>query len=167
MMLSFLRANSRGCFDENNPLPVSLKVLEIYTQILLSLHKFSLIVQRSTCCIGHVLPLIWNIVHGNLERFRLNDEPKELRDLLIAAIKKKFNYELRSEVYLVATFLNVETYKTWILRSFGRDFFKKGLDALSDVAMRLLSQNQGSNETAANNDDSSDSDSLFNFEISK
>ena len=89
MMLSFLRANSRGCFDENNPLPVSLKDLEIYTQILLSLHEFSLIVQRSNCCNGHVLPLIWNIVHGNFERFRLNDEPKELRDLLIAAIKKK------------------------------------------------------------------------------
>lgn len=116
MMLSFLKAHTRACFSDELPFPVSHAELEIYIQILLPIHKFSLTVQRSDCSIGHLLPLLWLLIHGSLERFVLNNEPKVFRDLLLEAIKKKFDYELKSNIYLAAAVLNVEYLERWATR---------------------------------------------------
>ena len=94
-------------------------------QILLPVHKFSFNVKRSDCTIGDVLPLLWLLIHGSLERMQLSNEPKVFRDFLLEAIKKKFKYELTSNVYLAAAVLNVEYMSKWVPRSFAKDFKKR------------------------------------------
>lgn len=168
MMVSFLKAYERGCFNDSLPFPVDQALLETYVQILMPIHKFSLNVQRSDCSIGQVLPLLWLLIHGSLQRMVLSNEPKVFRDFLLEAIRNKFKYELTSNVYLAAAVLNVEYMSAWVPRSFTKEFLKKGIEALPDVGLLVLAKGATNEPTATANcadGGDSDNDSIFGFTI--
>ena len=167
MMLSFLKAFSRKCFTDAIQFPVNHSDLEIYVQILLPIHKFSLAVQCSSCSIGRVLPMLWLLIHGTLERFQLSNEPKVFRDLLLQAIKKKFDYELKSSVYLAAAVLNVDFLSMWAFRSFSKELLKRALEILPEVGLLILKQqvNEANARETNAEESESETESLFGFKI--
>ena len=94
---------------------------------------------------------------------QLSNEPKVFRDFLLEAIKKKFKYELTSNVYLAAAVLNVEYMSKWVPRSFAKDFLRRGLEVLADVALQILKKSDATGPAAANDNGENDSDSVSLF----
>ena len=60
-----------------------------------------------------------------------------LRDLLIKSLKKKFQYELSSDVYLVASLFLTSKLHMWYKRSFGKVFASGAVAALVKVCMKM------------------------------
>ena len=72
-----------------------------------------------------------------INEIQISGNIAKLRDQLINAFKKKFHYELESNIYLVSSLLMVSKLNIWYKRSFSKDYVKKALDALMEVILLL------------------------------
>jgi hypothetical protein len=147
MIMSFIKANKAGVFTDEHECPYSIDDLSIYFQILYPLYKMNLVFQCTDSSIAEVVPLILLTIHGLLERMDLQDPAAEFRDLLVHHLKAKFNYELNSKCYNIAAILKTSKLHTWIGRSFGREYFKKALNEISEVYLIFHDMNQTRNST--------------------
>lgn len=110
MLYSFSKSYRRGIFDDKYKCPQSQNDIDDYLQILYPLYQFSLNIQSKNANISLVLPSILAIIYANLERFVLNDEVfDDFRKHLIMYMKYKFDFELRSPIYIAAALLNTDT----------------------------------------------------------
>ena len=81
--------------------------------------------------IGLVIPAVLSLIYENLDRMILNDENQnKFRNDLIKYLKIKFEFELPSKEYLVASVLNVGYLDSWSKRSFASKYFRTGLDSM-------------------------------------
>ena len=162
MLISYLKSYKRGIFDELNKCVASEEEIEKYIQILLPMYIFTNDTQSSKSSIALVIPSILSIIYANLDRMVLEDENQSLfRDNLMFFLKKKFDFELNSKIYLVAAILNVETLNEWKDRSYAKPYYQKGLDCLFDVlkifenkptpSIELQENNSHTNENNLNN----------------
>ena len=110
MLVSYLKSYKRGLFNNANKCAATEEEIEKYVQILLPMYIFTNDAQSNKASIACIVPSILSIINANLDRMVLADENQNLfRDNLIFFIKKKFEFELTSKIYLVAALLNVET----------------------------------------------------------
>ncbi len=82
--------------------------------------------------------------------------------------KKKFDYEINSDVYKIASLLNTSKLYLWYQRSDCIDTFKSGSNSLVDVAHHFLIKNRLKPSTADNAKiknimDEKNNDSLIGF----
>ena len=132
MLQSFHSAYKKNAFDPSKPCPVSLDKIELYMQILLPAYQFSLIMQKNLASIADVLPSI-TIMISKWSRMEVQGEAKQLVNLLVSSIKFKFNDELNSHVYKVASLLNVSKLPLWYNRP-DCEFIRKGaFERISEV----------------------------------
>ena len=73
------------------------------------------------------------IMLQELEKLKINGTAvrgsfKSLRDLLVSSFKKKFNYEINSQVYLVTSIFSVTKLHLWYNRSFSKEFALKAIE---------------------------------------
>ncbi|RNA42864.1 hypothetical protein BpHYR1_032317 [Brachionus plicatilis] len=91
------------------------------------------------------------IVYGNLDRIICGeDKHQQLKKSLMRHIISKFEYELNSQLFLVATLLNVGTHSAWKSRSFGIQYYEKGIKhilsqyiANMSIESDVLEENRG------------------------
>lgn len=138
MLMSFIKANKVGIFTDEHKCPYPIDDLSVYFQILYPLYKMNLVFQCTDSSIAEVVPLILLTIHGLLERMDLQDPAAEFRDLLVHHLKNKFNYELNSKCYNIASILKTSKLHTWIDRSFGREYFRKALNEISEVYLIFM-----------------------------
>ena len=117
MLVSVKKAYDKNTFNEEYKCPHSLSTIEKYIQLLLPAYRFSLFMQRNDCPIGEVVPLLL-IMFEEYEKLKLNGAlvtgtAKSFKDLLVSSFKKKFAYELESNVYLVSSIFTVSKLNLW------------------------------------------------------
>jgi hypothetical protein len=115
MLESFYRAYKANAFTEENSYPVTFTKIQKYLLILLPSYQFNLIMQKDKSSIADVLPLL-DIMLSKWIRMDLFGEYNVLRNNLIAAFKHKFSYEIKSNIYNVASLLNISKLKLWYNR---------------------------------------------------
>ncbi|RMZ96368.1 zinc finger BED domain-containing 4-like, partial [Brachionus plicatilis] len=134
MLFSILKASKAGLFGEENLCPADINDLEIYIQILKPVFIMTNDIQSKFANISIIVPSILMIVYGNLDRIICGeDKHEQFKKSLMRHIISKFEYELNSQVYLVAAVLNVGTHSAWKSRSFGIQYFEKGIKHVKDV----------------------------------
>jgi hypothetical protein len=134
MLISYLKSYKRGIFTEKNVCAASEEEIEKYIQILLPMYIFTNDTQSNKSSIACVIPSILTIIYANLDRMVLEDKDQSLfRDNMIFFLKKKFEFELNSKIYLVASILNVESLNEWKDRSYAKPYFLKAIESLPDV----------------------------------
>jgi len=106
MLEAFQRANIRNAFPAEKPCPVPLKTIEMYMQILMPAFKFNLLMKRTTSTIADVVPNVIMML-SKWNRMEVGGNYRLLCDSLNNAFKHKFNYELNSPVYAVASLFNI------------------------------------------------------------
>ena len=140
------RAYEKNTFDENYKCPYSLEIVDKYIQVLQPAYRFSLFMQQSDAPIGDVVPALL-IMLQELEKLKINGIAlrgsfKSLRDLLVSSFKKKFNYEMNSQVYLVASIFSVTKLHLWYNRSFSKEFALKAIESIEEVLLKLSPLNK-------------------------
>ena len=146
MLAAFQKAYKRDAFHENNPCPISLEVIECYMQILLPAFNFNLIMQKNSSTIADVLPNIMILI-SKLTRMDVSGNYKSLCNYLISAFKHKFKYELNSNVYSVASLLNVSKLNLWIKRSDCAKIRRSAIENLIIVAQNVLNEKETTSDT--------------------
>ncbi|CAF0840041.1 unnamed protein product [Brachionus calyciflorus] len=153
MLFSILKANKAGLFGEENLCPVDVKDLEIYMQILKPVFVMSTDIQAKFSNISIIVPSVLMIVYGNLDRMICSEQyHDEFRKLLMKHIISKFDYELNSKIYLVASVLNVITHSWWKKRSFCISYFEKGLKFIREVVVGFKKINENEQLSESMND---------------
>ena len=104
MLLSYQKAYKKNCFAVNS-CPVSQDEIETYLQILFPAFQFSLIMQKNYSSIADVIPAL-KIMFSRWNRMQVFGYAKAFCTSLINWHKKKFAYELNSDVYKTASLLN-------------------------------------------------------------
>lgn len=137
MLESFQKAYLRKAFADDNPCPVKLETIELYMQILLPAFKFNLVMQKTSCSIADVVPNLL-IMISKWNRMELTGVYKNLCNLLIAAFKHKFAYEMNSTVYSVASLINVSKLSAWLSRNDCIQFRQLGIQSVVPVAISFL-----------------------------
>ena len=168
MLLSFHKAYLSNCFD-NSACPVSHEEIEIYMQILFPAFQFSLLMQKNKSPIGDIIPTL-TIMFSKWNRMEVTGRHKKFCISLVNCFKKKFDYEINSDVYKVASLLNTSKLYLWYQRSDCIDTFKSGSNSLVDVAHHFLIKNRLKPSTADNDKiknimDETNNDSLIGFLI--
>jgi len=181
MLVSIKKAYEKNTFDTDYKCPYSLETVEKYIQVLLPAYRFSLYMQQTGSPIGDVIPALLIMIQ-ELEKLKINGDSvrgafKSLRDLLIKSFKKKFNYELNSQVYLVASVFSVSKLHLWYNRSFSKTYSLKGIESIVEVVSRFHPINKETNTglkrvnnktTGRNNESSDEKSALEKFsQISK
>jgi hypothetical protein len=106
MLESVLRAINKGAFDKTLKCPVKRKTLEIYHQILKPAYELSISFQSSNSSICDVIPGLYHLIY-EWENMDLINNEKRFCTLLISCLKKKFEFELNSDIYQVNNFLKL------------------------------------------------------------
>ena len=93
--------------------------------------------QRNDCPIGEVVPLLL-IMFEEYDKLKINGVPitgtsKSFKELLINSFKKKFEYELDSNVFLVSSIYTVSKLNLWYKRSFSKEYVTKGIAAILEL----------------------------------
>ncbi len=107
MLESVKRAYDKGAFDtENDELkcPADLKTVELYLQILRPCYFASIYWQTNHSSIADTVPCVLQLIH----EYQMMDVPSSYQKLckgLVKCIKQKFDYELKSNEYLVCKIL--------------------------------------------------------------
>jgi hypothetical protein len=95
--------------DLRNPVadlrsPVAISIIDDYLRILKPAYIFNLNMQRNSTCIGEVVPYVLKIINS---WERIANSPsvcksiKHLCELLIIQVRKRFDYEINSDIYKV------------------------------------------------------------------
>jgi len=153
MLNSVYKAYKQNLYDETNQLPFDIIEIETYIQILLPLYAFSNDLQNDMAHIGLVIPAVLSLIYENLDRMVLNDENQnKFRNDLIKYLKIKFEFELPSKEYLVASVLNVGYLDSWSKRSFASKYFQAGLDSIYEIlAKNNLKDEENESDKDENN----------------
>ena len=114
MLIAFQRAYKKKAFSADKPCPVSFEVIEI--QILKPAFIFNTIMQFTKQTIGHVVPVVLNII-SQWNRMTVTNTYRKLCDLLIIGFQRKFAHEINSPVYAVASLFVVSKLKCWLKRT--------------------------------------------------
>jgi hypothetical protein len=119
MLFSFWRSYKRGVFSDEYRCPVPMLEIEKYLQILLPLYILSKNFQAKNSSICVVFSSILTVINSNLDRMVIEEPNQNLfRCTLIKYLKEKFKYELSSDVYQVASLLNISELNQWRDRFF-------------------------------------------------
>ena len=118
MLTSFFKAYKKGIFNEKCLCPVSLAEIEFYIELLLPAYRFTLLHQRNKANIGEVIPSINLLIQKYEQLAKADSKKKPFCESLINHVKKKFSYELDSNIYAVAAYLDVAFIQTWCNKSF-------------------------------------------------
>lgn len=143
MLHTFHKAFVRNVFTPENKPPIELKDLEIYLQILYPVYQFSLIMQKDKSSIADVLPTLI-ITKSKLNRMAVDGDFKLLCSYIIAALNYKFNYELNTNYYCVATLLNISKLHNWASRADCSFIRETALEKISKTAEIFIFNKQKS-----------------------
>ena len=75
MLQSFVKAHSRGIFNNGYQCPYNIEEIEAYVQILKPVYLFSIYMQRSESNIGEVIPFLLKLLQ-DLSKMTLKGEKK-------------------------------------------------------------------------------------------
>lgn len=103
VLLSVINAYNKGAFKAVG-CPVNIDESEIYAQILLPTYSTSLLFQNDYSTIDMIIPNIWKLIHF-YQICEFGFEEHDYRDFcttLIHYLKRKFKYELESQIYRVS-----------------------------------------------------------------
>ena len=153
MLAAFIRAFDKGAFDGEHKCPYTRETLEKYFQILLPIYQFNLHVQKTDSNISEVVPLLATLIESKLKRMDLTGTFKAFAVLMIKAIEKKFNFELNSDEYCVASLFDTKSLRLWTKRSFSIEYIQKALRSIVKVASEFLpKENTFDSQQNSNND---------------
>jgi len=141
MLEAFQRAYAAKAFPVDKPCPVSLSVIEHYLQILIPAFKCNLVWQSTSSTIADVVPSLMVII-SKWQRMEVTGTYKLLCNLLVSAFKQKFQFELNSPIYNVASILLVSNLKNWFKRADCAEFRKKGFE---NIASGFLEKKKSNN----------------------
>ena len=97
------KAHKKGLL-ENLKLPVSMNVINNYLIILKHPYLLNISLQRNTCTISEVIPSLLKVLHHlQVISEQTTHSGKDLCRLLIEQFKKRFEFELNSDIYKVIT----------------------------------------------------------------
>jgi len=99
--------------------------------------KSNLVWQKTSSTIADIVPNLMVII-SKWNRMEVTGTYKLLCNLLVAAFKKKFEFELNSPIYNVASILLVSNLKHWFKRADCVEFRRTGLDNIVPVATGFL-----------------------------
>jgi hypothetical protein len=116
--------------------PESRDDIEIYYQTLLPAYRFSLQVQKTSSTIADVIPSLVTII-SQLRKLKLQGEPSRFRYLLIGYLRMKFKNELNSNIYPLASLLDIGKTHLWARKASNYEYVNKGLDGLIAAVMEL------------------------------
>lgn len=137
MLVSIKKAQSRNALYET--LPVSIEKVDIYIQIFKPVYLFNIYLQRSNSSIAEIGPGILNI----LNKWTRMVVPDEYHGLISSPMEfhvYKFDYELNSRIYQVASILNVAKLHNWFKEGYAQPYVKSGdwIDAIIRVGLKFL-----------------------------
>lgn len=141
MMQTFLKCFANEVFSEKYECPVEREDIELYSQILRHCYFFQLLVQRSDVSIAQVVPLA-NVAIQSLSALELEDPAAEFRDSLIAFIRFKFDFELKSPFYAVAALLDVAYISVWFPLGFGPKLMEMALASIESVYFEIFDKEE-------------------------
>jgi hypothetical protein len=121
---------------------------------------FNLQMQRNLALINDVNPSLI-LMFAKWESMTLKGEQSRLCELLIKAHKQKFEFELKSSVYEVASLLNISKLYIWYNQSLFADYSLRAANTLSSVVFELnyASYERKESEGAAGSTQASDKSS--------
>jgi hypothetical protein len=137
LILSFYKAHVKGIFNENNKCPVERSLLVFYLTLLMPIYKLSLYHQRNSTTIAQTIPSI-KILILKYQKLAQDGKKSQFCLSLIKNLEKKFEYELNSNTYAVASLLDVGKIKDWTTKSFANDLKIKAFNFLGEVADEML-----------------------------
>ena len=137
LLLSFYKAYEKNIFNEVHQCPVSRQQIEFYLILLLPLYKFTLYHQRNSANIGSVVPSVQSLIL-KYEKMAADRKKKQFCNNLIKNLKKKFDHELNSNLYAVATLLEVGRIREWSNRPFAEGIKTKALSSIPEVGDEML-----------------------------
>lgn len=164
MLYSFYKAYKKNSFPVKLPCPVSLLVIEKYLLILLPAYQFNLIMQSSLSSIAEVVPSLM-IMLSRWKRLQVDGVYKSLCNYLVQSFTHKFEYELHSPVYQVASLLNTSKIRYWYKRPDCIAIRRSAIEKLTDVYERLVipSEHIVNHQCLQNNIEEEIEDSLYCF----
>jgi len=107
MLERLKKAYTKGLFDSLEPankLPVSIEVINSYLKILKPAYLVNIYLQRNSSCIAEVIPAVFKLINNWELLLRQDNVSKSCKifcKYLIDEFKRRFNYELESELYQV------------------------------------------------------------------
>jgi hypothetical protein len=107
MLERLKKANKKGVFDNievSNKLPVSIDFINSYLKILKSAYLVNVYFQRDSSTIAEVIPAVLKLINdweAIIKKDNVSSSCKTFCKLLIEELKRRFDYELNSEIYQV------------------------------------------------------------------
>jgi hypothetical protein len=103
MLVSVKKAYEKKCFEAKR-CPIKMSTIDTYIQILKPAYEFSQLCQHSGSSIADVIPNLARMMYI-WSKMNVSSSYTNLCKQLITSFKKKFNFELTSEIYQVKIFL--------------------------------------------------------------
>lgn len=107
MLERLKKAHKKGVFDNidmSNKLPVSIEFINSYLKILKSAYLVNVYFQRDSSTIAEVIPAVLKLINdweAIIKKDNVSSSCKTFCKLLIEELKRRFDYELSSEIYQV------------------------------------------------------------------
>ena len=107
MLERLKKAHKKGVFDNidvSNKLPVSIEFINTYLKILKSAYLVNVYFQRDSSTIAEIIPAVLKLIHdweAIIKKDNVSSSSKAFCKLLIEEVKRRFEYELNSEIYQV------------------------------------------------------------------
>ncbi|RNA21659.1 zinc finger BED domain-containing 4-like, partial [Brachionus plicatilis] len=136
MLQSFYKAYEKSAFPTDKQCPVRKTKIVSYFKILRPLYSFSLLAQKSDWHIGDVIPGLI-IFQSSLSEFQETGEKTKLIDKLISQLKERFQFELESQFYLLATILNTSKLNYWFEQPYAREYSDKIIFNFSETVSQI------------------------------
>ena len=94
---------AKKCYGKNlfDNCPFTISEIDLYLQILLPAYNINLIFQKTNSCIGDVLPFVVKL-KTLWSRLDINIYQREFCYFLVSFLQKKFDTELKSDIYRVS-----------------------------------------------------------------
>jgi hypothetical protein len=93
--------------------------------------------QRTQATIADVIPSLILLI-SNWKSMQLDGSASLLRDYLVAHFENKFKFELKSDVYMVASIFDTSNLHYWSLTPSGQEYVIKGNKAYMKSNSNLL-----------------------------
>ena len=144
-----------------------MTIIEDYLKVLKTAYLFNVHLQRNNASISEVVLYVLKIIN-TLQNISNNPDVfasiKNLCELLIKQLQKRFHYEINSDFYNVtkrlkllklilflyllfeqaASILRVGSLKSWAQDNWSKDQYSKGFEALSRVYFQLIKRKKES-----------------------
>lgn len=138
MLESFFKAYKKNVFRGENKCPVALEKIKTYLKILHPLYTISILSQKSDWHIGDVIPGLIILLEGALDETEFRGEKKKLVKCLKKSVKKRFEFELNSKIYLLAALLNTNKLNLWFKKPYANEYTSKALESFDETVSFFL-----------------------------